>query len=498
MVASVGRQKFVEKFGLLSDDDITAAHAAVAQAESAQIDYVRFAWVDQHGVVRGKTIAARLLKAAFANGIDFPVAPISFDTANALVYDPFEIGGGLGISEMQGNPNAVLVADPHTFVVLPWAPHIGWVLCDMYFTSGSPVPFSTRQLCRDVVQQAAGQGFDYIAGLEVEWYLTKLVDPRLTTTQLGGPGSPPPPPDITAVNHGFQYLLEDHIDEIDDVVHPLYRYIAELGLPIRTVENELGPGQVEFTFDPLPGMAAADAMILLRTATRQVCRRLGYHASFMCKPALESFCCSGWHLHQSITDINDGTELFPSTGGTPLSQLGTHYVGGLVRYGREGSVFATHTVNGYRRYKPNSLAPIQAGWAIDNRGAMVRVQGRPGDPGSHVENRIGEPAANPYLYLASQLAAGLDGIKNTIDPGPLLDEPYVQQIGDPLPTTLGEAVACLDDSSFYRATFGNEFVDYYVRMKRSEVDRFNAHLAGLSENTQAVTEWEQREYFRLY
>lgn len=498
MVASVGRQKFVEKFELFSDDDIAAAQAAVAEAETAQIDYVRFAWVDQYGIVRGKTIAARLLAAAFENGIDFPVAPIFFDTANAIVYNPFEIGGGFGMTEMQGDPNVVLIPDPHTFKVLPWAPHIGWILCDMYFPSGAPVPFSTRQLYRDVVDQAAGQGFDYIAGLEVEWYLTKIVDPRLATDELGGPGSPPPPPDVMAVSHGFQYLLEDHTDEIDDVVHPLYRYLADVGLPIRSVENEWGPGQVEFTFDPLPGVAAADAMILLRTATRQICRRLGYHASFMCKPAFEAFYSSGWHLHQSIADINDGNNLFPSTDGMPLSELGTHYVGGLVRHGREGSVFTTHTVNGYRRLKPNSLAPIQASWAADNRGAMVRVQGRPGDPGSHIENRIGEPAANPYLYLASQLAAGLDGIKNTIDPGPLLDEPYAQQLGDPLPTSLEEAVACLDDSSFYRATFGNQFVDYYVRMKRSEVDRFNSYLAGLGENTDAVTDWEQREYFRLY
>jgi glutamine synthetase len=498
MPASVGRQKFVEKFGLLCDEDVIRARAVVTDAETANIDYVRFAWVDQNGVVRGKTIAARLLGAAFENGIDFPVAPLFFDTANAIVYNPFELGGGFGMAEMQGDPNVVLIPDPHTFKVLPWAPHIGWILCDMYFPSGTPVPFSTRQIYRELVDSAAGQGFEFVAGLEVEWYLTKVIDPRLGTGDLGGPADPAPAPKVMAVSHGFQYLLEDHTDEIDDVLHPLYRYLAEVGLPIRSLENEWGPGQVEFTFDPLFGMAAADAMILLRVATRQICRRLGYHASFMCKPAFESFYSSGWHLHQSIADINEGSNLFPSNDEKPLSELGIHYVGGLVRHGREGSVFTTHTVNGYRRLKPNSLAPIQASWAVDNRGAMVRVQGRSGDVGSHIENRIGEPAANPYLYLGSQLAAGLDGIKNTADPGPLLDEPYEQQLGDPLPTSLEEAVSCLNSSQFFRDTFGDQFIDYYVRMKQSEVDRFNAYVAGQTDSADGVTDWEQREYFRLY
>ncbi len=499
MPASVGREGFIRTHGLWSEGDESAAREVLNSVDGAGVDLVRFAVPDQHGIIRGKTIASRLLPAAFANGIDFPVAPLFFDTANAIVFNPFEKGGGFGMEEMQGDPNVVLVPDPTSFRVLPWAPHIGWVLCDLYFPSGLPVPFSPRQLFRETLSQAAEAGFDYVAGLEVEWYLTKVVDPRLRMEDLGGPGAPGPAPEVVAVSRGFQYLLEDHTDEIDHVLHPLFSYLQSVGLPIRSLENEWGPGQVEFTFEPLTGMAAADAMTLLRAATRQICRRLGYHATFMCKPAFESFYSSGWHLHQSLADRTTGKNLFPAAEGEgPLSELGTHFVGGVLRHARAASVFTTPTVNGYRRVKPNSLAPIQASWAVDNRGAMMRVQGRPGDPGAHVENRVGEPAANPYLYMASQLAAGLDGLATGADPGPLLDEPYAQLLGELLPTSLGDALDALDDSPFYRHAFGDVFIEFMLKMKRSEVDRFETWIKESDVDTDTVTEWEQREYFSLF
>jgi glutamine synthetase len=219
----------------------------------------------------------------------------------------------------------------------------------------------------------------------------------------------------------------------------------------------------------------------------------------MCKPAFESFYSSGWHLHQSLVRKTDGVNLFPAMAGEgALSDIGSQYVGGVLRHARAASVFTTPTVNGYRRVKPNSLAPVQAAWGVDNRGAMIRVQGRPGDPGAHIENRVGEPAANPYLYMASQLAAGLDGLATTADPGPLLDEPYAEQVGEPLPTSLGEALEALDRSDFYRHAFGDVFIDFMLKMKRSEVDRYESYLKQSGDDGEAVTDWEQREYFSLF
>ena len=162
-------------------------------------------------------------------------------------------------------------------------------------------------------------------------------------------------------------------------------------------------------------------------------------------------------------------------------------------------MFTTPSINGYRRVKPHSLAPIGATWAVDNRAAMIRVQGRVGDPGSHIENRSGEPTANPYLYMASQLIAGLDGIESRTDPGPLRGEPYATAGVEKLPTSLREAVQTLSTDQLFRSKMGDRFIDYMVAMKTSEVERFEIYLKeNQGGNPDEVTDWEQREYFRIF
>ena len=497
---SVGRKGFIDKHGLWGDTERHAAKEAVKRAAAEELTTIRFAVPDQHGIIRGKTLAARLFPQALANGIDFPVAPWIFDTANAIVFDPFVEGGGFGMEEMTGDPNCILVPDPTTFTVLPWAPKTGWIICEMFFPSGQPFPFDARRIFRNALSQARTAGFTYVTGLEVEWYLTRMVDNMLGGQELGAPGNPAPAPIVTPAAHGFQYLLEDHSDEIDDILQALLRTMTDLGLPIRSLEDEWGPGQVEMSFDPIDGIHSADAMILFRAATKQVCRRLGFHASFMCKPKLPGAYSSGWHLHQSLASAESGANLFAADGPPgPLSDVGKHYVGGLLKHARGASVFTTPSINGYRRVKPHSLAPTGATWAVDNRAAMIRVQGRVGDPGSHIENRSGEPTANPYLYMASQLIAGLDGIESKADPGPLRGEPYAAAGVAKLPTSLREAVEELGADKLYRARMGDRFIDYMVTMKMSEVKRFETYLKeNQSANSDEVTDWEQREYFRLF
>jgi glutamine synthetase len=160
---------------------------------------------------------------------------------------------------------------------------------------------------------------------------------------------------------------------------------------------------------------------------------------------------------------------------------------GLLEHARGAAAFSTPTLNGYKRYRPFSLAPDRAIWGRDNRGVMVRVLGGPGDPATHLENRVGEPAANPYLYMASQIVSGLDGIARKLDPGPSADTPY-QTKAPGLPRTLSEALAALGRDPALRSGFGDFFVDYYLKLKQAEIDRFNSE----------VSDWEQREYFSLF
>lgn len=230
-------------------------------------------------------------------------------------------------------------------------------------------------------------------------------------------------------------------------------------------------------------------MILFRTATKQICRRNGYHATFMTRPALPNFFSSGWHLHESIWELESGRNAFTNRGDSDeaLSEVGRFFVGGLLQHAVAGSVFTTPTVNGYKRFQPNSFAPNKTTWALENRGAMIRVIGGPGDETAHLENRIGEPCANPYLYMASQIYAGLDGIDNRIDPGPLDEEPYAAD-RPPLPASLMAAVEALREDTFFRKSFGDAFVNYILTVKDSEVGRFLSH----------VTDWEHREYFEVF
>jgi glutamine synthetase len=150
-------------------------------------------------------------------------------------------------------------------------------------------------------------------------------------------------------------------------------------------------------------------------------------------------------------------------------------------------VFATPTHNGYKRYRAYTLAPDRAIWARDNRGVMVRVLGESGDPSTRLENRIGEPAANPYLYMASQILAGLDGVDRALDPPPSADTPYETKALS-LPKTLREALDALKGDPFFRDALGAAFVDYYIHIKNAEIERFQAE----------VSDWEQREYFEMF
>jgi glutamine synthetase len=239
---------------------------------------------------------------------------------------------------------------------------------------------------------------------------------------------------------------------------------------------------------------------LFRTATRQVCRRLGHFATFMCRPALKGYYSSGWHLHQSLVDAASGANLLiPEKPRDVLSPIGQAWLAGLLAHAVPATVFATPTVNGYRRFRPNSLAPDRATWAVDHRGVMIRVLGGPGDPATRLENRIGEPAANPYLYVLSQVVTGLAGIEGEMRPPAADDEPYAAA-RPMLPTSLPEALDALEKEPLFRRALGDTFIDYFITFKRTEAGRYLRALeeAGDASAAEEASAWEQNEYFDFF
>ncbi len=337
-----------------------------------------------------------------------------------------------------------------------------------------------------------------LVGLEVEWYLLRLADAPLTHDDIGAPGVRARAPCTLPVEPGYSFHSETNLDLMQGPLMRLADACERLGLPLRSVENEWGPGQVECTFGPADALQAADNMVLFRTATRQICRRMGYLATFMSRPMLKGFCSSGWHLHQSLTDSGD-ENLFAPQQGQVLSTLGRHYLAGVLQHAVGATVFANPTVNAYRRFRANSLAPDRLVWGMDHRGVLLRVLASVGDPASRIENRLGDPSANPYLYIASQVATGLDGIDKARDPGPPETDPYLTE-RPLLPKSLPAALDAMEASPLFRETFGEVFVKYYLALKRTEAGRFAAYLKehALNPAAEDVTEWEHNEYFDFF
>ncbi len=478
---------FVARHGLWNDAQRRAADSITATFERSGIESVRASFPDQHGILRGKTFTAKAFEKVLSDGCTITTTLLLKDTSHRTVF-PVWCGGEAGVDPggFTGAGDFVLVPDPTTLRVLPWLKKTAWVLCDGYSREGTPVPLCTRHVLRKALESLAADGFSYLSGIELEFSVYRLADPKLTHADCGQPASAP---EVQPLSHGFQLLTENRYDELEPVLELVRESLLGLGLPLRTLEVEFGPSQVELTFDPVAGGEAADQVVLIRSAVKQICRRNGYLATFMTRPNFPNAFSSGWHLHQSLLDVRTNRNAFVSDQPHELlSSTGKAFLAGLLAHAKEACLFTTPTINGYKRYRPFTLAPDRIVWGRDNRGAMLRVVGAPGDPATHIENRVGEAAANPYLYLASQIICGAHGIRTGAALAAAVDAPYDPK-WERLPRNIAEAITHLRGSALFRGALGDGFVDYLLAIKEFELNRF------LSEE---VTDWEQREYFENF
>jgi glutamine synthetase len=476
---------FIEQHDLWTASQHHAATELRQRLEKCSVDLVRLSFPDLHGILRGKALLPAAMPGALADGIAITSSLLFKDTSHRTVVPVFSPGAGVGITRIQGAGDVVLVPDPTTFRMLPWLSSTGWMLCDVYYADGSPVEFAPRHLLRRALARLEGTGRTLVTGLEIEFHVLRLVNSRLDLDDGGQPGSAP---DVELIHQGYNHLTEIRLDQIEPITDVLRQHTLALGLDLHSIEIEFGPSQVEFVFRPGRGLQPADDLILFRNAVKQICRRHGFHATFMCRPSFPNAASSGWHLHQSLEDPGGRNLFAPERAGELLSPLGRQYLAGLLAGAAEAVAFTTPTINGYKRYRAHSLAPDRIAWGSDNRGAMLRVVSGAANPAAtRIENRIGEPAANPYLYIASQLATGLHGIEAALEPPPPVDAPY-DAVAAPLPGSLGAALDALAAGGMLRDAFGAEFLEYYARVKRAEVRRYET----------TVTDWETKEYLDLF
>ena len=491
---------FVERHGLWTGEQAARAAELPRLIEREDLHLIRVAWADTHGVARAKALSPAAFGAALREGHNINVATATLDASGGRVFASFTRGGGMGLDEMTGSPNLIHVPDPATFRVLPWAPGVGWVLGDEYFRDGRPFPFSTRHLLKRQIARLDERAMRLIVGLEVEWHLAWTIDDRIGPAETSHQGRPARPvPD----GSGRARLRLPRRDQSRS--HAAGPERARPGLPrarpgialdrervrsgpgrmhLRRRRRDAGGRRLHSFFAPPPARSAAGSAIS--------------RASCAGRPS-RGFFASGWHLHQSLADRRTGRNLFmPDDGAEILGPPGRSFLAGLIAHAAPAASLAAPTVNGYSRFKANSLAPDRATWGFDHRGAMVRVLGGPGDPATRLENRAAEPAANPYLFIASQIAAGLDGIERGLVPPPADDEPYAAD-RPKLPGTLEAAIGMLEGESVFRDAFGAPFVDYFIALKRAEIDRFvQACRNEGAARVNGVTQWEQNEYYDFF
>jgi glutamine synthetase len=469
--------------GLLSDADCSEAEGILARIEADRLETLRVLFVDQHGLLRGKTLVASAAASLFESGMSVPSTVLLKDTSHRTAFPVWSEDPGIA-GPMQGANDILLVPKPSSFRVLPWSAHSAWIFCDVLFRDGSPIPFSSTRVLAQAVDALAGHGMKAHIGLEVEFHLFEILDPALAHEQATMPGQPVQTRNLA---QGYQFLTETRYGEVETILDHL-RYMAQkLGLPVRSVEIEMGPSQLEFTFDPAGPMTQAQSMVMFRTMVKEVAASQNMHASFMAKPRLANTAANGWHIHQSLLDIKTGRNLFMPDAETDLTPQAGRWIAGLLKHAGASSLLTAPTVNGYKRYQPFQLAPNSVQWGHDNRGAMLRALVQADDPASRIENRAPDSTANPYFAIAAQLISGLDGLKSKLPVPPPTRTPYAGD-AEKLPENLLDAIQAFEQSKLYRNVLGENVVEYLAHLKRHEWTRYLS----------TVSEWEQAEYFNLF
>ena len=470
---------FAARCGVQDTEREAACQRAAAAIEASGVHSVRLGWCDLHGQLRGKTLMAHAAVRALREGVGMVGTLMLKDTGDKTAWKVFEAGATAELPGFAGAANLMLLPDPESFTVLPWAEGTGWMRCQPWFLNGTPVTLDSRRVLQNALARLAASGHGLKTGLEVEFHIYRITDtaPQLDPERAAWPGEPPT---VEMIHPGHNLHAEALLDLADEPLAIVRRTAQALGLPLQSLEIELGPSQVEAVFDATDALTAADQMVLFRNGVRQALRRAGYHATFMCRPPFPNIMSSGWHLHQSLVELKTGRNAFvrasPEPGSGPdmarhtLSEIGTQWLAGLLAHARGATVLCTPTINGFGRFQPNALAPQSVIWGQDNRGAMLRVVGGAGDTGTRIENRVGEPAANPYLYIASQIHAGLDGMRRGLEPPLACNAPYAEGL-ERIPTSLGEALEALQADSSLTASLSADFVRYFCQIKRSEIQR---------------------------
>jgi glutamine synthetase len=424
------------------------------------VAYAIASWIDVLGRPKSKIV---------------PIDHLPNLLAGSERYTPRGMGG---IGHMDPVEDEVAaVPDPDTLKILPWDRRFVWMAADMSFGGREPYALCPRSVLKRQVAAAADMGLVAQLGVEPEFYVFKPESLAAGSKQLI-PIAP-----SAEIKPSPAYDVESALDAMP-FLDRMCRYMAELDFGLFSFDAEGGEGQYEFDFAHAPVLQTADRMTLFRLMARQAAKECGMLATFMPKPFADLW-GSGAHFNVSLEDLNTGENVF-RTGSEQDSwqKPAFHFAGGVLKHAKALAALSNPTTNSYRRLIPKladgnfSWAPTKISWGYNNRSCMLRLPGnRPA-----IENRTVDSAANTYLVAAFMLAAGLEGIREGIDPGqPTDDLSYNAQI-ETLPRTLIDAVAAFEADPLVGEVFHEKFISEYAEMKTAEWERSHAEVTESERN----------------
>jgi glutamine synthetase len=420
---------------------------------------VRVLYPDLHGVARGKDVPISEFDHAIEKGLCFCAAVMGTDLRHTPV-----VGGE------EGYPDLIARPDMSTMVTLPWEPGVAQCLSDLEPVAGGAPIADPRGAVRKAVEAVRALGFDPVIGPELEFFLLK--------PDAAAPGGFARRVDKLSM----VYTVGPQADP-DGVVRAMTEDLARLGLEVFAVNHEFMNSQYEINLRHADALTAADRAFRLKTAVKDIAAQRGLLATFMGKPFNDQG-GSGTHLHVSLG--RDGANAFDAPGRPDgvAAEL-HHFTAGVLAHAPALMGLLNPTVNAYRRIVPDSLAPTHANWGWDNRATFIRIPPERGGA-TRIELRVGDGAANPYLAIATVLAAGTDGLRRRLEPPPPVagDAYRADEPGPALPAELDRALDALDADAVLRAALGPEIVDTFLAVKRFEVERHRAW----------VSDWEIDEY----